>query len=367
MLPLGPRASWQSPRGVTRHVDLPEPICGGKRCAVRSLVGVAVEVGVTAANGWPALGPGTVPRQPGSSECGDGNADGHHRHGHDGERGGPGGAGGQAASPQLVEAATRSRAELARGWEDYERSLRTALRDIALETSFRVEIAMRDHPAADDVTTWLANAREAVRQSARIGIGIVLENDWITARFEPAAHSPGLASFEGASLWRDGWTRMRRLIRKKITQTAGAENVWLRIDDHDDLFRFGVWARAPLKERITAMATAIREAPHAEADEGGTLDHEHVAGVVMTSGLVTTLDVVDDDVGRADGAALLRRTVAPYLCRDTVVIALSTSNARGFERWYTAYDTEAAWLDEDLAARGFAPVADLFATKASRA
>lgn len=71
---------------------------------------------------------------------------------------------------------------------------------------------------------------------------------------------------------------MRRIQRDKIRQTAGADNAWPRIDDHDSLFIFTDWARSPLPDRIARITDAIRDVPNTAAD-GITLDHDHVSGV----------------------------------------------------------------------------------------
>jgi hypothetical protein len=263
---------------------------------------------------------------------------------------------------QMVETSTLSRADRARSWEDYEKSIREPLHAAALDGSLRVEVSMRDHPDAAEASTWVDNALGAARRAAQSGISIVLENDWITATFTPDSNTPGITEFEGAPHFRDAWVRMGRMLRDKIRQTAGAENVWLRIDDHDSLFIFTDWARSPLPDRIARITDAIRDVPNTAAD-GITLDHDHVACVVLSSGLLTIaepLDAAQNQTARAEGAALLRRTLASHLSRDTVVVAFATAHERSVERWRGAYDTEASWLDEDLDARGFAPFADLF-------
>ena len=264
---------------------------------------------------------------------------------------------------QMVETSALSRADRARSWEDYERAIRKLLHAAAFEGFLRVEVSMRDHPDADEASTWVDNALCAARRAARSGISIVVENDWITATFTPDSNSPGITWFEGAPHFRDASARMRRMLRDKIRQTAGADNVWLRIDDHDSLFIFTDWARSPLPDRIDRITDAIRDVPNAAAD-AITLDHDHIAGVVLSFGLLTTAeppDAAQNQTARAEGAALLRRTLAPHLSRDTVIVAFTTAHERSVERWRNAYDTEASWLDEDLDARGFAPFADLFA------
>jgi hypothetical protein len=81
---------------------------------------------------------------------------------------------------------------------------------------------------------------------------------------------------------------------------------------------------------------AIRDVPNAPADQGGTLDYAHVDGVVLSSGVLTTAGTpvaAEDETARGAGAALLRRTVAAHLRRETVVVALTSTGPRGLERW----------------------------------
>ena len=261
----------------------------------------------------------------------------------------------------MVETSTLSRARLDREWEDYERAVRLGLEAVARDLSLRVELTLNAHPEPAQAAAWVDGALEAARSAARSGISLVLENDWVKATFEPHSSAPGVSSFVGAMLDRDAWVRVRRMLREKMRQTSGAADVWLRVDDRDALFRFGDWVRLPFRERIEVIAAAIRAIP--DDSTGGGHDTNHVAGVIVSSGLLGSTagrDVPQDETAVGDGGAvLLRRKIAAHVIRETAIVALRDSGKPDAERWRAAYDREAAWLDQDLRERGFAPVAGL--------
>jgi len=263
----------------------------------------------------------------------------------------------------MVETSTLSRARRDREWEDYERAVRLGLEPVARELSLRVELTLNAHPEPEQAAAWIASAVDSARRAARNSISVVLENDWVRATFEPHSSSPGIASFVGATHYRDGWVRVRRMLREKIGQTTGATAaVWLRVDDRDALFRFGDWVRSPFQERIDVIAAAIRGTPD-DLTGDGRFDSSHIAGVIVSSGLLNSAaerDVPQDETAVDDaGAVLMRRRIAAHVIRETVIVALSDIGQVDAERWRAAYSQEATWLDQDLHERGFAPVAAL--------
>jgi hypothetical protein len=119
------------------------------------------------------------------------------------------------------------------------------------------------------------------------------------------------------------------------------------VDGLDGVFAFTAWVQAPPEERIAKLAELLAEPLGA---------HPHVQGIVYSSGMASggygaapeTLVAT----AQTNQGYFVRRSVAQFLLRETVVLSLRTEGQELAPAWAQAYGSEPDWLDFDLAARG---------------
>ena len=165
----------------------------------------------------------------------------------------------------------------------------------------------------------------------------------------------GTTTFSGAVQRGDGWRRLARTLDGKVRQMSGTTAAWIRVDVLDGFFQFTDWGRKAWPERVNQLALALNDALG---------EARHIAGVVVSSGLATSLGAVDSaiediTVTTARGTGL-RRLVAQQLVRETVIIPLQPAASQQLAVWTDSYNDEPFWLDEDLHSRGLSPLAALW-------
>jgi hypothetical protein len=134
-------------------------------------------------------------------------------------------------------------------------------------------------------------------------------------------------TFLGVPIQADGWRRLARAVRGKERQTSGVPSVWIRIDALDGFFQFTGWRQLPWPKRVDVLSAAVRD---------GFGDTSHVAGLIISSGLATSLgaDPASEDatVVTPAGAAVCR-VVYPHVMRETFIVPLQTDVADELEVW----------------------------------
>lgn len=251
----------------------------------------------------------------------------------------------------LVETTTLFRSDSDKEWEDYERQLSWSIIEIEHRYGVFAETVMTDHPDDAGINALLVAADDAAQETRRTGLPQLVEVPGVRITVATEHRASSTATFAGAERRGDGWRRLARALRDKARQSAGPTPIWLRVDALDGFFQFTDWHALPWTERVERVANALRTTL-AGAD--------HVAGVVLSSGLAVGLGATDaaiEDAGvRLGSDAGLRRLIAPNLIRESVIVALRMDSLPAADQWYDAYDREALWLDEDLCALGLPSV-----------
>ncbi len=224
---------------------------------------------------------------------------------------------------------------------------------LAIERQFGVNtvVEVSERLDAEGTARWLSAIAESAAKVWATGGGIQLDGPGGTVRLQVEEVPVGTASFTGLVREEGLGHRLSRLVAKKAGQSAGPDPAWLRVDGLDGLFAFSPWAQMAPAERVRTLAAELRQA---------LKDHEHVHGIVYSSGManVATGDASSVDAFvQADGGFLVRRALAPYLARETIVLAAQPQALEVARRWAEAYADEPAWLDTDLADLGLPPLA----------
>jgi hypothetical protein len=150
----------------------------------------------------------------------------------------------------MVETTTVPRAALDLTWQDYEDWFQAALREIELRHNVTCSVVLTDHLAEDDTRDWL-NAVDLIAASTPDAPDphvVTSEVGSVTIHREtlPA----GIATFTGATQYRDGWHRLGRTLGAKAQQVTGPWPAWIRVDCLDGLFQFTEWVRMTPEERL---------------------------------------------------------------------------------------------------------------------
>lgn len=268
-----------------------------------------------------------------------------------------------SGSPWLIETTVVLRADADKMWERYEDTVKRKLWGIERRYGVACVTVLEDHPDGADgdsrldpaTEDWLLAVESAARKAHALGTvqGVAAEHGLV--EIYPGGVPDGITTFTGAVQERDGWKRLRRTLARKAKQVEGPLPAWVRVDCRDGLFQFGEWPRMSHAERIVVIADAIT---------GDVLWPGCVQGVVLSSGLAHSFSATDPAVENytveTDRGILVRRLVAPYLLRETVIIPSAAQGWPVAQQWCEAYGAEGHWLDTDLAAAGIPPLSQLW-------
>ena len=112
----------------------------------------------------------------------------------------------------------------------------------------------------------------------------------------------------------------------------------------------------PPSERAATLAETMR--PYTDG-------HEHLHGIICSSGAASSLGATDPAIEGAyaetDDGFLIRRLLAPHLVRETIIVTLRRAGCDVARAWADAYADEPTWLDNDLAALDLPPLAAFWA------
>jgi hypothetical protein len=267
------------------------------------------------------------------------------------------------ASPWLIETTVVLRADADKTWERYEDRVKAMLRGVEHRHDVTCVTVLEDHPdgangdgALDPVTEdWLLAVEFAAREAHGSRVVQTVAAGYGRVEIYPDGVPDGTTIFTGAVQERDGWKRLRRTLAGKAKQVEGTLPAWVRVDCRDGLFMFGEWPKMPQAERIAVIADAII---------GDVRWPVCAQGVVLSSGLASSFSATDpaveDFTVETDRGILMRRMVAPYLLRETVIIPIVAQGSPVAQQWREAYGAEGHWLDTDLASAGMPPLSQLW-------
>jgi hypothetical protein len=246
----------------------------------------------------------------------------------------------------MVETTTIPRAAIDLDWQDYEDKFKAAIRLIELRHRITCVVILDDHTTQDETRAWLT-AVEAVAESTTGLTGpyaVPSEIGVVTVHRD--ALPRGTAVFTGAVQYRDGWHRLGRKLSAKAVQVRGPWPAWIRVDCLDGLFQLTDWAKMAPRERLAAIAAAIRD---------NVQWPDNAEGVVLSTGPAVSIGATEPGeeatVHTLDGA-FVRRLLAPHLVRETLVIPLRDQGKDRAEWWAHAYGHEPEWLEHDLERAG---------------
>lgn len=251
-----------------------------------------------------------------------------------------------------VETTSLTRADMDKRQEQLERRLSSQLDAICLEHAVAMDAKLLIPASEEASARWVKEIAQSAAFVAHTRSLFSASRGGIRVKITPDGGSTGvgsgLTSFTGALHPRNMWYRVQGVLRDKMRQTVGAEGAWIRMDALDGLFALTDWARAPMGERVAVIADAVRAC---------LIDGEHVNGVILSSGASGHWTCSSDprlhEEAQSGSAAILRRPVGPGLVRETVIVPLCQRAEAMAALWLKAYDREAAWLDADLAQRGW--------------
>lgn len=191
---------------------------------------------------------------------------------------------------------------------------------------------------ADDETKEFVEALTAAAERvAGNGAEQVVRWGKAEVRVLPMEQATG-QTLTGPTSTMQGWVRGSTIIHSKAAEWNQSElPVWLRFDLHDGMWMFSDWAVAPLARKTSWLSALVRH----------SLAGLTVEGVVVSSGAAMCYGaVVGESCRFDDGSFGLRRQLARFLARETIIVPLTANAESMTEMWVEAYDREADWLDD---------------------
>lgn len=252
----------------------------------------------------------------------------------------------------LVETTTLFRSKDDLSAEHFERELLDHIGGVGRRHAVNAIVDLVQVLDTDATADWLEAIEAAAAEVKATGEARAVDGPGGAVRLQVDEIPAGTTSFAGVPRHRDGSRRLGAAVAGKAVQTKGPYPAWLRIDANDGLFAFSNWSRMPPSERTSLLAGAMR--PYTDT-------HEHLHGVVCSSGAATSLGAVDPSIeevtAEAEGGYLIRRLLAPHLVRESIIVTLGQGGAGVASAWADVYGREPAWLDYDLAALDLPPLA----------
>jgi hypothetical protein len=252
----------------------------------------------------------------------------------------------------VVETTTLGQTDRFRQADAFDDVISDGVRAIERQFGVNTIVEVTERLDAEDTRRWLSAIASSAAKVQAAGKGIQLDGPGGTVRLQGEEVPVGTATFTGLVREEGLGHRLSRLVAKKAGQSAGPNPAWLRVDGRDGLFTFSPWAMMAPAERVATLAAELEQA---------LKDHEHVHGIIYTSGMANVAPGVDassmDTFEQADRGFLVRRALAPYLARETIVLVSHPHGLDVARGWADAYADEPAWLDADLGDLGLPPLA----------
>jgi hypothetical protein len=250
-------------------------------------------------------------------------------------------------SPVLVEATTLGRTHDDLLTERFEDDLQAWLRWLEAQYVVHTVTKLSGRLEPEAAQHWCEEVAKAATAVTVTGKSVTVGCSLATVTVHPGEAPVGIATFDGVPRLRDLSRRLRKMILEKAKQSAGPYPTWIRLDGLDGVFAFTPWAQAEPGERIARLADVLSEPLAA---------YPHVHGVIYSSGMAAggygvasgTLDATME----TERGSFLRREIAPFLLRETIVLPVRPEGRELARAWATAYGCEPTWLDEDLTAHG---------------
>jgi len=187
----------------------------------------------------------------------------------------------------MVETTTIPRAAADLDWQDYEDQFVDSIRRIELRHGVTCVVHLDDHMAQDETQAWLAAVESIAGSTTCLSGAYTVSSEIGVVTIHREAVPQGTTLFVGAAQYRDGWHRLGRKLSAKAVQIRGPWPAWIRVDCLDGLFQFTEWAQMVPRERLAAIAAAIRE----NLKWPGNAE-----GVVLSSGPAVSIGATDSAV-----------------------------------------------------------------------
>jgi len=254
--------------------------------------------------------------------------------------------------PVLVETTTLFRASAGLSAESFDNALYERIRAIERQHSLHATVDLIQQLDLDATNDWLKAIEAAAAEVSASGVTQEVFSPGGVVGLQ-IGEVPGGTIFSGVPQERDAILRLGKVVAGKAHQTKGPYPAWIRIDATDGLFGFTEWSKMPSSsERATMLAEAM--GPYTDG-------HEHLQGVVYSSGATTVLGTTDPAIANASAQTedghFVRRLIAPHLARETIIVTLHPAGRDVARIWADAYQGEPTWLDNDLAALDLPPLA----------
>ena len=255
----------------------------------------------------------------------------------------------------LVETTTLFRSSEDMSAESFEDALQEHIGVIERQHCVHAIVDLIQRLDMDATNDWLEAIEAAAAEVQATGEAREVDGPGGVVRLEVGEVPMGTTLFSGVPRERDVSHRLGAAVAGKGRQTEGPYAAWLRIDARDGLFGFTEWSRMPPSERAAMLAETMR--PYTDG-------HEHLQGIICSSGAANSLGATDPSIEGAyaetDDGYLVRRLLAPHLVRETIIVTLRPAAFDMAGAWAHAYAGEPAWLDHDLAALDLPPLASFW-------
>jgi hypothetical protein len=252
----------------------------------------------------------------------------------------------------LVETTTLFRAREDMSDESFEDALQERIGVIERQHCIQAIVDLVQRLDMDATNDWVEAIEGAAAEVRATGEAREVDGPGGVVRLQVGEIPMGTNVFSGVPRERDLSHRLGAAVAGKARQTEGPYPAWLRIDARDGLFAFTEWSRRPPSERATILAQMMR--PYTDG-------HEHLHGIICSSGAASSLGATDptieDAYAETDDGFCIRRLLAPHLVRETIIVTLRRPGFDVARAWADAYSGEPAWLDNDLAALDLPPLA----------
>jgi len=245
----------------------------------------------------------------------------------------------------LVETTTLFRASKDLSLKEFEDAFMERLGAIERKHSVRAIVDLVQQLDMDATNDWFEAIEAAAAEVQATGEARKVDGPGGVVHLLVGEIPVGTIFFNGVPRERDVSHRLGAAVARKARQTEGPYPAWLRIDARDGIFAFTEWSGMPPSERVATLAETMR--PYTDG-------HEHLHGIVCSSGAADSLGATDPAIEQAnaetDHGFFIRRLLAPHLVRETVIVTLRRAGLDVASAWADAYAGEPAWLDNDLAA-----------------
>lgn len=159
-----------------------------------------------------------------------------------------------------------------------------------------------------------------------------------------------LPELSGPPTQSDEWSCLEARINEKAKQTAGANNVWIRLDGLSGLWYFPGWAAHELREKLRLIAPLCQAVLR---------KYDHVAGIVLSNRWAWQVGQPEETVC-LDGNFALRRHFSDGRERETIITRCDKGSRREVDAIMSWYAQEPSWLDWELSELEYPSIRELF-------